>query len=82
MRMITGTQIRAARALIGWNSTELAANAGLSYATIQRAESVEAVPRIQANNLSAISQALESAGVVFVGSDNQGGPGVRLTRGS
>jgi transcriptional regulator with XRE-family HTH domain len=83
-RMVTGAQIRAARALIGWSANKLAQRSGLSYPTIQRAESVNGIPRLQAPNLAAIQRALEDAGVVFL--DNrelrEGGPGVRLAFGA
>ena len=78
--MITGTQIRAARALLGWTSTELAAVAGLSYATIQRAESANGVPRMQAPSMSAIQIGLEQAGVQFIPADSESGEGVRLSK--
>jgi transcriptional regulator with XRE-family HTH domain len=79
-KMVTGAQIRAARALIGWSATALAQRSGVSYPTIQRAESVDGIPRLQAPNLAAIQRTLENAGIVFL--DNHelrdGGPGVRL----
>ncbi len=78
--MLTGAQIRAARSLIGWSATKLAAQAGISYPTVQRAESVDGIPRLTAPNLFAIQRALEAAGVVFLDEHEQrdGGVGVRL----
>jgi hypothetical protein len=79
-KMVTGAQIRGARALIGWSATTLAQRSGVSYPTIQRAESVDGILRLQAPNLAAIQRTLEDAGIVFL--DNRelrdGGPGVRL----
>jgi ribosome-binding protein aMBF1 (putative translation factor) len=77
--VLTGPQIRAARALLGWRVVDLAEKAGLSYAAVQRAESVDDVPRMQVRNLTSIKQ-LEKAGVEFLDGDysGRGGPGVRL----
>lgn len=78
--MITGPQIRAARAMLGWSAAELADKAGLSYPTVQRAESVSGMPNMQSKNLFALKGALEAAGVIFLdpGQCQPGGPGVRL----
>lgn len=61
-------------------STQLASVAGVSYATISRAEQADGVPPIRATLLAAIQTALEAAGVVFLerGDSRDGGPGVRL----
>lgn len=81
-QMITGPQIRAARALLGWSAAELADKAGLSYPTVQRAESVDGVPAMKTTNMMALQAALEKAGVSFLDSGDMrdGGPGVRLRR--
>jgi transcriptional regulator with XRE-family HTH domain len=78
--VLTGSQIRAARALLGWKITELAEKAGISYAAVQRAEAVNSVPNMQVRNLAAIKTAFEKAGIVFIDGDyaGRGGPGVRL----
>lgn len=81
--MLTGTQIRAARALLGWSAQDLADRAGISHPTIQRAESHEGVPNTTAPRLFAIQDALQQAGVIFIGAGEpsaNGGPGVRLRR--
>jgi hypothetical protein len=80
IKMVTGAQIRAARALIGWSMTTLAHRSGISYPTIQRA----GIPRLQAPNLAAIQRTLEDAGVVFLEDHElrEGGPGVRLALGT
>ena len=79
--MLTGAQIRAGRALLGWSGVNLAKRAGVSYPTVQRAETADGVPRMKAPNLFAIQRALEEGGVVFLdpGENRDGGPGVRLT---
>jgi hypothetical protein len=78
--MITGAQIRAARALLGWSAQQLADKSGVSYSAIQRAESFNTVPSMRAPNLYALQRALEDGGVVFqaAGENRPGGDGVRL----
>jgi ribosome-binding protein aMBF1 (putative translation factor) len=80
--LIKGSQIRAGRALLRWSAQELADKCGLSYATIQRAESVDVMPAMTATNLMTLKSVLERAGVVFLdgGYSGEGGPGVRLRK--
>lgn len=80
--MLTGSQIRAARALLGWTAQAVADKAGISWHTVQRAETAPGVPNVNARTLAAIQSALEKAGVVFLdpGDTRDGGPGVRLRR--
>ena len=82
--MLTGAHIRAARALVSWSAMTLAEKAGISYPTVQRAESTDDVPRMKTTNLLAIQRVLEEAGVVFLdpGESRDGGVGVRLRRGA
>lgn len=78
--MLTGTQIRAARALLKWSGRDLAERSGVSYPALQRAEAVDDMPNMQTRNLASIKAALESGGVVFLDGQysGDGGPGVRL----
>lgn len=78
--MLTGAQIRAARALLKWSGQELAERCGVSYPAIQRAERTDDMPNMQVRNLAAIKAALESGGVIFLdpGDLRPGGAGVRL----
>jgi transcriptional regulator with XRE-family HTH domain len=75
--MISTGQIRAARALLRWTAQELAEAAGIGVATIRRMEVIDGVPDGQVKTLSAIQDALERAGIEFVGSPSDA-PGVRL----
>lgn len=75
--MITSRQLKAARALIGWNQAKLAASANLSLPTIKRMEGSKGAIRGNAKSIFAIQTALEVGGVEFIDSDN-GGLGVRL----
>ena len=76
--MVSGKQIRAARALLGWNQRELSAAAGLSEISIKNAE--RGVVDSRGSTLNAIQRAFERAGVIFLdtGDTRNGGPGVRL----
>ena len=78
--MITGIQIRAARALLGWSASRLAINAGVSYPTVQRAESVDGIPNMRTGSLAALQNTLQIAGIEFLDGSytGTGGPGVRL----
>jgi transcriptional regulator with XRE-family HTH domain len=78
--MLTGPQIRAARALLGWRAQDLADASGVSTATIMRAEKAGGVPRMRTDTLDALQLALEQGGVVFIDANQHAGPGVRLRR--
>ena len=76
--MITGSQIRAAKALLDWSGDDLAKKAGVSLSSIRRVEAADDVPKnVSVNTMLNIQKALEQAGVEFIGTpDHQ--PGVRL----
>ena len=79
--MITGAQIRAARALLKWSGRELAERSGVSYPALQRAEADNAMPNMHSRNLAAIKSALEDAGISFFDGpySGDGGPGARIS---
>lgn len=62
---ITPAQIRAARHLIVMKQDELAELAGISVATLKRAESERDVP-ISEETIQLIRETLESCGVIFL----------------
>ena len=76
-RALTGSQIRAARALLKWSAEDLARESTLGVNTVRRAEVAEAATSLTAANNLALRNALENAGVEFIDA-NGGGPGVRL----
>ena len=78
--MLTGSQIRAARAFLRWSAQELADRSGVGLRTLVRAEAVDGVPRTTVNTLDAIQLTLERAGIQFIDANTAGGPGVRLRR--
>lgn len=75
--MISSAQIRAARALLRWSAGDLSRASGVGTATLQRMEVMDGVPSGQVRTILAIKEALESAGVEFIGAPEQN-PGVRL----
>ena len=63
---IAPEQIRAARALLRLEQSELARRAGLSVVTIRRVEAAEGGERVAAPTIESIHAALEQAGVEFI----------------
>ena len=76
--MLKIEQLRAARGLLGWSQSKLAARAGLSLPTVKRVEAGFGA-RVSDDARNKLQRALESAGVEFI-QENGGGPGVRLRR--
>ncbi|MFT4002884.1 MAG: transcriptional regulator [Rhizobium sp.] len=79
MSAITGSQLRAARALVRWRAEDLANQAKVGVATVRRAEGSDGPVTMTAANEAAIRFALERAGVIFIDGDNEG-PGVRIRK--
>lgn len=75
--MISGAQIRAARALLNMSGTDLAKISNVGWSTLQRFETAEGVPQSRSGTLERIKEALEGAGIVFLG-DPALSPGVQL----
>jgi transcriptional regulator with XRE-family HTH domain len=79
--MITSAQMRAARALLGWDQKQLAGQSGLSLPTIQRMERSEYVVRGNIDSLTKLLSTLEEAGVEVISESATSigqGRGVRL----
>jgi len=79
--MITGPQMKAARALLGIDQRALAALSGLSLPTIQRMEACEGTVRGNVESLMKVTEALRNAGIELVGEGTESkarGRGVRL----
>jgi transcriptional regulator with XRE-family HTH domain len=76
--LMTIEQLRAARSLLGWSQSELAARAGLSLPTVKRVEA-ETGPRVSDEARAKLQRALEGAGVEFIG-EGEEGLGVRFRR--
>ena len=75
--MVSSSQIKAARAMLGWSAIELANRSGVGSASIKRYEVQDGVPVANTKNLLAIRNALEVAGIEFTG-DPLVNPGVTL----
>jgi transcriptional regulator with XRE-family HTH domain len=69
-------QCRAARALLKWSQTQLAESSGVALSTVADFEIDKREPR--SDNLTAMSGALEDAGVEFIAAKGGKGVGVRL----
>lgn len=65
--MIASAQIRAGRSLLRWSAADLSVASGVGTATLQRMEVMDGMPLGQVRTLLAIKEALEAAGVEFVG---------------
>ena len=81
--MITGAQMRAARALLEIDQRQLAERSSLSLPTIQRMEASDGLIRGNVDSLMKLVDALAAAGIELIaeGAVSQGsGRGVRLKR--
>ena len=79
--MITGAQMKAARALLGIDQKELARLSGVSLPTIQRMEASDGIVRAVVDSLDNGVNAINDAGVELIagGTRSEGtGRGVRL----
>lgn len=76
--MISPAQIRAARSLLGWKQTELAAASGLSDTEIKTIEA--GLANARGSTLARLEKAFDEAGVVFFdgGEIKDGGLGLRM----
>jgi predicted transcriptional regulator len=76
--MISGVQIRAGRALLGWDQSRLAEVAGVSIITVKRLEAAGEDIHAHFATVMKVKSAFEKAGVVFLGEESGLGYGVRL----
>lgn len=79
--MITATQLRAARALLGMSQSELAKVSGVSVPTVRRMEASEGTVRANVDSLTKIVGALNRLGLELLNDGApclSGGRGVRL----
>lgn len=79
--MLSSAQLKAARALIGMDQSQLAFAAGVSLPTIQRMEASDGIVRAQVDSLMKVLSALDRLGVEVIGPEqpsNARGRGVRL----
>jgi transcriptional regulator with XRE-family HTH domain len=72
----TPAQIKAARALLGWSTEDLAERMGLARNSITRLENENL--GTNASGLAKATEILEAAGAIFIARDIVAGDGVRL----
>jgi transcriptional regulator with XRE-family HTH domain len=75
--MLTGEQIKAARAMARLEQKALAQAAGLSFDTIKRLEMIRGPISANTHTEEALRRAFAAIGVIFIDPNGEG-PGVRL----
>ena len=73
--MITGAQVRGARAMLGWSARALATKADVPVFTVEWIEGDGQIAGKDRKALAAVQATLEAGGIEFLGGD---APGVRL----
>jgi len=75
--MLSSSQIRAARALLGWSGIDLAEKSAVGITTLRRYELQKGIPSANTSVLLTLKNTLENAGIEFTG-DPLINPGVTL----
>ena len=75
--IVVHSQIKMARAALGWSVSHLANVSGVSSRTLNRIETADGFCVATKGNLKLIRETLEAAGIEFIGTAEEG-PGVRL----
>ena len=75
--MITASQLRAARAVLGLSVALVASSTTIGTATLKRYEAVQGVPNARKGHLTTLQIFYENAGIEFIGTPEDG-PGIRL----
>ena len=75
--MITGNQIRLARFGLRLSVQDLSNLTGVSVRTLKRIEASDGVPNTSALTIQSLQSTLESAGIEFIGTPDDG-PGIRI----
>jgi transcriptional regulator with XRE-family HTH domain len=70
--MLTGSQVRMARAFLRWSISDLANEAGVGISTVQRIEQADGAPDSRGGNIQAVHDALIAAGIMFLPDDGNG----------
>ena len=73
--VLTPATCRAARGLLDWSQQDLADKSGVGITAVRTFERGKSTPMAQ--NLAALTRAIEDAGVEFI-AENGGGAGVRM----
>lgn len=75
MTLTTSRQLRAARALAGWEQTQLAERSSVSLGTIRRLEGLDGDLEANLSTIRKLQEAFDAAGIELLG---EGRPGVRM----
>ena len=75
--VIISMQIRAARGALNWSIQDLSQHTGVPTATLVRYEASGGIPKSRKGHLETVLRTLESAGIEFIGTPDDG-PGIRL----
>ena len=75
--MLSSSQIRAARSLLGWSGIDLAEKSAVGITTLRRYELQKGIPSANTSVLLTLKNTLENAGIEFTG-DPLVNPGVIL----
>ena len=75
--MLLPIQCKMARTALGWGVIDLSNNAKVSTNTVSRFERGDP---LKARTVEALQTTLETAGIEFIPRNNDGGPGLRLTK--
>jgi transcriptional regulator with XRE-family HTH domain len=76
MPTITSLQVKLGRTALGLGVRELAKAADVSPTTVTRFESGKG--GVQSGTLDRLQKVLEAGGIIFIGADSAGGPGIRM----
>jgi transcriptional regulator with XRE-family HTH domain len=77
--ILSPEQCRGARGLLAWSQDQLAKRAGVGNSTVRDFEKSRRVPL--ADNLNAVREALEKAGVIFENDGKHVGVKLKIKRG-
>jgi transcriptional regulator with XRE-family HTH domain len=75
--IVSGGQIRAARALLDWSQRELSRKSRVAFGTIQRMERFDGPIGSRTETLSKVVTVFEKAGIEFLNGES---PGLRLRK--
>jgi transcriptional regulator with XRE-family HTH domain len=70
--MITGAQVRMARAFLRWSGEDLAKRSDVAVGTIKRMEQDDGFPVARGANIEAVYKTLVAAGITFLPEDAAG----------
>ena len=76
---VTGLQLRIGRFALRWSVEKLSSETGIPIRTIKRIEAADDLPSSSAMTVGQLQSALESGGIEFIGTPDDG-PGIRIRK--